>query len=381
VQSTADFRAGGVEHTLVFGAEAGRGTSDAGGCGTSPSDLSACDPASFLASENSTRRDDLAVFIQENAHLGGGVTLLAGARWDRSRYGYQESVPDPSNDSDRTFSETSWKGGIAWNGSGAIGLYANYGESFQPPTVEELFAFPGFGSNPDLEPVSARNYELGLRGALTGAAAASTPGFDYALSVFRTNLANEIIFTPRPTPQDPYAGTNENVGRSYREGVELTAGWRPARWVAVTAALSWTRARFVCSSADPPGSARCAASPDAPGGNEVPLVPDHRYAVAATFSATRDLDLRLELLQVGSQVLANDEANAVQRLDPYFVANARASWRASRRWELYAEVRNLLDEEYATRGIYAFDFSTFAGAVFVTPAPPRTFVAGAGFAF
>ena len=65
----------------------------------------------------------------------------------------------------------------------------------------------------------------------------------------------------------------------------------------------------------------------------------------------------------------------------YATMNAKLRWthRASARGHalsLFAECRNLLDREYATRGIYAFDFGTFSNAVFVTPAPGRRVFAG-----
>ena len=48
---------------------------------------------------------------------------------------------------------------------------------------------------------------------------------------------------------------------------------------------------------------------------------------------------------------------------------------------VFAELRNVFDEEYATRGIYAFDFSTFLNEVFLTPAPGRRFLGGVGWEF
>jgi hypothetical protein len=83
-------------------------------------------------------------------------------------------------------------------------------------------------------------------------------------------------------------------------------------------------------------------------------------------------------LYVGDQVLDNDAANAQAGARAYTVVNARLSWEralsrapASRagRIALFAEARNALDEIYATRGIFAFDFTTFTDATFVTPAP------------
>ena len=98
------------------------------------------------------------------------------------------------------------------------------------------------------------------------------------------------------------------------------------------------------------------------------------------------------------QVLSNDDANQQLRLDGYYVVDARLAWKpfdrtvsgaasgatsrpAIRSLELFVEGRNLADEQYATRGIYAFDFSTSANAVFVTPAPGRRWLAGGSATF
>ena len=96
--------------------------------------------------------------------------------------------------------------------------------------------------------------------------------------------------------------------------------------------------------------------------------------------------IRADVLYVGSQVLDNDPANAQPELAAYTVVNLRAGWeraigpsgRAGRTLGVFAEARNLLDEEYATRGIFAVDFSTstFTSAEFVTPAPGRRYLAG-----
>ena len=40
-----------------------------------------------------------------------------------------------------------------------------------------------------------------------------------------------------------------------------------------------------------------------------------------------------------------------------------------------------VDEEYATRGIYAFDFSTNLNEIFLSPAPGRRFLGGVGWEF
>jgi outer membrane receptor protein involved in Fe transport len=93
----------------------------------------------------------------------------------------------------------------------------------------------------------------------------------------------------------------------------------------------------------------------------------------------------VDALYVGSQVLDNDPGNTQEKLAAYTVVNLRAAWEralgagtGSRAGRLgfFVETKNLFDEHYATRGIFAFDFSTSVPADFVTPAPGRRYLAG-----
>jgi iron complex outermembrane receptor protein len=383
-QATAVIPAGRMEHAVTLGAEGASGTSDAVGCGTFSSDLTTCDPASFLNSDNTTRRRDGALFLQDSIRMTRTITFLAGGRWDDTSFDYRESVPNADNDQDRSFTSSSWKAGLTWNPSDAAGVYAGYGESFAPPTVEDLFAFPGFGSNPDLDPIDAANYEIGARGLLAGRGSSGggfAPSLDWEVSVFRTNLSNEIVFDPTPTPANPF-GSSVNGGESRREGLEVTGSWRVLRWLNATLAYASTRATFE----NGPNK-----------GNDVPLVPESRLSAATEFFLPRGVGLRVDFLHVGEQVLSNDDTNGQERLDGYYVVDARLAWKALdhagagaetggarpavRSFELFVEGKNLADQDYATRGIYAFDFSTSANSVFVTPAPGRRWFAGGAVTF
>jgi len=384
VQMTAVVPMGRMEHAFTAGLEGASGTSDAVGCGTFASDLTTCDPTSFLNSDNSTRRRDAAVFLQDSIQLTRTVGLLGGGRWDDTQLDYSETLPDAGNDQDRSFSDVSWKAGLTWNPLDALGFYASYGESFTPPTVEDLFSFPGFGSNADLDPIDAENYEVGARGLWAGRGSASTdflPSFDWSASVFVTNLSNEIVFDPTPAPGNPF-GRSVNGGESRHQGAELSGSWHITRWLHAGVAYALTRATFENGPND---------------GRDVPLVPESRLSETTQFILPRGIGLRVDFLHVGEQVLSNDDANQQQRLDGYYVFDARLAWKpfdrtgaaraagaprpAVRVFELFVEGRNLGDEEYATRGIYAFDFSTGANSVFVTPAPGRRWFAGANATF
>jgi len=117
----------------------------------------------------------------------------------------------------------------------------------------------------------------------------------------------------------------------------------------------------------------------------VPLVPKQRFAAGIDAGLPAGFSLRADGLYVGDQVLDNDAANAQPELPAYTVVNLRLSWErafsksaGSRAGRIgaFVEARNALDEIYATRGIFAFDFTTFTDAAFVTPAPGRRYLLG-----
>ena len=97
--------------------------------------------------------------------------------------------------------------------SGGTGLYASLSQSFLAPTVTQLFAFVGFGSNPDLDPQTSTGLEIGIRQEI-GSSGSLTA------NLFRIEIDDEIQFVYT----DPafFLGQNENIGRTRREGFELT---------------------------------------------------------------------------------------------------------------------------------------------------------------
>lgn len=350
-------------HDLTAGLELLDGETDAAGFSTPPANLGRIDPAA-LSSDNTAKRQTRALYLQDSWSAAAAWTVSAGLRFDDDEVGYEERSPDPSNDASRTYSELSLRAGVVWAPAASWELYAAYGEAFLPPTVEELFSFPQFGSNPDLDPEDSSSLELGLRRRWRDAS------LDAAL--FRIDTVDEIVFDPA-SQVSPF-GANVNVGETRRQGLELAADARPAQRLHFFASVTLTDAEF---------------SGGANRGRSVPLVPDERVAAGVDWSLAKGVELGSRVLYVGEQVLDGDEANARDPLDAYTVLDARLTWRpsagsasaAARRPKLFLEATNLLDEEYSTRGIFAFDFSTFENTVFYSPAPGRRLMAGVEWAF
>jgi iron complex outermembrane receptor protein len=355
VQVRYDGRLGSLENDLAFGVEWLHGETDSLGFSTPSSDLDAVDRDN-PSSDNTTTRETTAFFVQDTLKPTHRLALSLGARRDDDEIAYDERIPDPTIAGSRSFSETSLRGGATFRVSDPVSLFISYGEAFLAPTVEDLFAFPGFGSNPDLEPEDSRTYEFGAR--------ADFAKTHLELAVFRIDVENEIVFDPTPLPTDPF-GRNVNAGETRREGAELTARSHLASNLDGFATVTHMDATFQNGEAE---------------GNRVPLVPELRASGGFDLRLPRGFGVSADVLYVGSQVLDNDALNTQDELGAYAAVNARARYRfrTSRGHEIggFVEARNLLDREYATRGIYAFDFGTFSNAVFVTPAPGRRFFAG-----
>jgi iron complex outermembrane receptor protein len=349
---------GDRRNDLILGMEWLEGDTDAGGFSTTPDDpgtVNTSDPAS----RNRTDRRTGAVYLQETWSPGAEWTLTGGLRLDHDRVGYDEAIPDGSNADSRTFSELSLRAGATWNVASRLGLHASYGESFLPPTAEQLFAFPTFGSNPDLLPEDSRTWEAGLR-------ARWPRSVRLDVTLFLVDTTDEIIFDPDSALG--LFGANVNAGRSRRQGIEGSLRGRLSSRLDGFLNATWTDAEF----RNGPNE-----------GNRLPLVPRQRLAAGLVLELPAGVALRAEARHVGEQVLDNDEENGQERLAAYTVVDAKLTWSPAGlagartgRLLLFGEVTNLLDEQYATRGIYAFDFSAGADNVFLTPAPDRRFLAG-----
>jgi iron complex outermembrane receptor protein len=357
-QAVREFKSKYGSHLVAFGLEGLDGSTDSLGYFTSPTSPGTYDP-STPSSRNDAGATNSALFVQDTWTISPRWTVTAGARRDHDRTSYQESIPGTANGS-KTFSQVSFHAGGTWHPRDNVDVYASYGDGFLPPTPEQLYAFPGVWSNPDLQPEDASAYELGARGR-------SRAG-SLEAALFWTDTSNEIIFDPNILP----FGQNVNAGTTTRRGVEVSARGSLGRGVASFANVTYTDSFFTDGAND---------------GDEVPLVPNWRIAGGIDATLPRGFGIRADALYVGSQVLDNDPANQQPRLAAYTVVNLRVGWERSLgggsghnrgRLELFVAALNLFDETYATRGIYAFDFSTNTNEEFVTPAPGRRYLAGVG---
>lgn len=322
------------------------------------SEVTTASTSTFGPSKRSIDEDTYGLFAQDSLDVLPNLTLTGAVRYDVTKYGFSDELA-PVNNGDTRFNRVTPRAGLTYTPWDLVTLYANYGQGFRAPTTDELFAFAGLGSNPNLRPVTSRTYEAGLR-------LRPLNWLEMTGAYFLTDVQDEILFLPDPTGLT--FGQNQNAPESRRQGVEIGARLRPHERVDVQLNYSYTDARYTSQTV-------LFGSTINPG-DRVALVPLHRAFARVAVRPLDGLELSLDGQYLGSQVLLNNETNETPfRIQDSFVLNAQASY-AWKSFTLFLQGFNLTDAKYETYGIYAFDSRTFTNNVFLMPAPGINFLVG-----
>lgn len=324
-----------------------------------------------FANQDSTNEDSTGVYVQDTLHLTPRLILTGGVRYDYDQIGFEDNIT-PTNDGAKQFSRTTTRGGITYLVTPAASVYFNYSEGFRVPTFLELFSLGPFGSNPNLQPVTTQNYEIGARTAI------STWG-EAAVALFQIDARNEILFTCQLCDFSFGDGQNRNVEKTRRRGIEGTFKARVNQYLDGILNYTYTQAEY--RTAFNLDSARTVQV-----GDTLPQVPKNRLSFTANAHPVDGLTVSLIGLYVSSQFYLNDESNVQPKLPGYFALNSRISYERrvpGGRLTGFFMINNMLDQTYSTSGIMAVNVLTGGGALeqFVVPAPGIAFYGGLSYRF
>ena len=247
--------------------------------------------------------DAVNVYVQDRITSGPHSGLLALGYTDHETAG----------------SELTWNAeyGYAFNDQ-RTRVYALAGSGFRAPDATDRY---GYGGNPDLKPERSRNYEVGVKHALS-------PRQSLTLSAFHTDIDDLIDFTV--LSYDPFEGINQNVAEARIKGIEAAWAFTGSLW----------QARVEAIYQDPRD-----------------LSDDSLLLRRAQESLTVGLTRALGPVLLGLDVLATGDRKDFgfpqdTTLDGYVLANLTAEWRATPSLSLIARIENLLDEDYELASTY-----------------------------
>jgi outer membrane receptor protein involved in Fe transport len=374
LQLTSLARVAQFENRVTVGASADLGkarfTQDAQDAAFTP-DRGAVGISGFTrATDAQTRNRYYGLYFTDTLNLDKQWSLTASGRYNHAFVKIEDvSGTAPELNGEHTFTRFNPAVGVNYNPTKQLTAYASYNEGMRSPTPIELAcADPeapcklpnNFLADPALKMVVSKTLEAGLRGKFS-------PDTNWSAAVYRTELTDDIQFISSDGAA-VNAGYFQNVGKTSRDGLELTLNSRLDAW-STSLHYSYVNAKF--------GSAFEANSPtnstaDANGaiqvvpGNRIPGIPQHSVKARLAYDFGDTATLGTNLMYSSSVFARGDENNrdAGGQVPGYFVVNMDGRYEIAKGLEVFARVTNVFNKTYSNFAVLGENF--FAG-------PSRTF--------
>jgi len=236
----------------------------------------------------------------------------------------------------RSFSQASPKLGANLELTPAAHIYASYNQGFRAPGEGNLFR-AGQDATParartratdalELKPITAEQYELGLRG--------EAGGLSYDVTAYSLKKDNDILSQRDPTNQTTIATNN---GSTRHEGVELGLGKAFGKEWRLDIAYSYARHTYETWITNPFTGANL-------NGNEIESAPRRLGNTRLTWTPATGTTAQLEWVKMGSYWL---DAGNTGKYGGHDLWHLRASHRLSKGLSVAARIMNLADKRHA----------------------------------
>ena len=323
-----------------------------------------------------------ALFWRETVTLWDRVIPYVGMRheFDRAR---TNDVRTPTDNISRHWNGQTVSTGLTVKPLKFADIFVNYSQGFRVPNGDELAPFSGtIAAN--LVPEKSNSYEAGTRLRYKDQAA-------YKFSYFLTDVDQEIVFDSNAISNSAPFGTNINIGRTRRYGIEQRLDFHPLREIDLYGSYTWLRAYV--------GETSSTNSPV--DGRSLGQIPENRFTLGGMLTPFKRWGEPLDGLRLGmdgifsgrqhpasyesaSQTTLNRTGGAGHWIKAYSVWNFILSMNY-RKKEIFFKVNNLFNEKYYSRAVNATSSGTNiypAGTyTFVDQGAPRELVLGTRWEF
>jgi iron complex outermembrane receptor protein len=281
-------------------------------------------------SDETIHQTGVGVFALDRLELGGRWGAILNLRYDRVGNRLMDHLQTGGVDlsGDASFERVTGRVGLTYAAAREVHLYANVGQGFLPPAIEELANNPAQlgGFNQDLSAALSRGEEVGARGML---------GTRMAFDVSLFHLNTEKDFDRYRVPARPLETFYRNVGSSRRFGGEAYVSWTPVALVALQAAYTYSHFQYTNTT-----SAYGDIS-----GHWLPNSPEHQLVVDVQLVPVTPISVGLTSETRSAWYV--DPTN-VARVDGYTLWHARAAYRlpGPSGLEVTAAVHNIFGTQY-----------------------------------
>jgi len=323
------YQLGGSGNELIVGADLADWNYDSIRA-TSPATTGT--PSAHILAKQSNR----ALYAQNTTQLGADTKMTLGIRSQQVDYQASDTVnPAAYASGNQGRTANAYELGLRQNLNQDLSLFGRIGRSFRIATVDEIFdqygvcdpiTFICSSKITILEPQTSQDSEAGID--------YKSGNNKVRAALFQMNLNNEIHY-------NAITYTNMNLSPTRRYGLELEGTHNYTGALAVTAAYSYTVAKFREGIY---GGINVS-------GNDIPLVPRQRLALSSSWKVSEKTTLSGNAVYVGEQHFDNDQANTFgQKMPAYTTVDMKLSHREGS-WLLGAAVNNLFNRQYFTYGV------------------------------
>ncbi len=305
--------------------------------------------ADALSQEWDITAEGTSPFFQFEISPTDRLRLSVGARRDEIKYsavGYKNSFDRFTGaltgttyyDDSKTFTNTSPKAGVTFELNEDNSLWFSYGEGFVVPSRTYLFVGGGYGRdtidpNPNLEPETAEDFEIGLRGDVS----ILDRNLSYDIALYRTEIEGMLV-------ADPDSDMYMNAGKVRIQGVETTLSFMPVADWRFDIAHTYADNEYLDFET---GS-------DDYSGNTLAYSPKHHLNARVTWMPIHGLSAELEMNHISEYYTSTTNDDPEGKADRPDLYNLRVSYKTGP-WSFWGHVLNLTDRKYAERVSYDTD--------------------------
>jgi outer membrane receptor for ferrienterochelin and colicin len=294
----------------------------------------------------------LGLYAQSSTRWLPWLRSIAGIRHDQVAARVRSSIAD--NSGSRQAHLMSPKLSLVFGPWARTEFFAHLGQGYHRNDARGMTARVAARSG---DPVDAAVPLVRTRGAEFGLRSEWLPGLQTSLSVWRLDLASELVFVGD-------AGETEASGASRRHGIEFNNHWQARPWLLLDADLAFSQARFRSEQGEAPNA-----------GRHVPGAVRTVAALGATLTDFGPWSAQLQLRYFGPRPLIED--NSV-RSKGTTLAYLRVGHQLTRDVKVALDVFNLFnrrasDIDYFYTSRLSGEPATGIADLHSHPAEPRSF--------
>lgn len=287
----------------------------------------------FNSSDNTTKKNQ-AFYISGEYRLDA-LTLSAGWRDESVKYKFSPILaPFGATAADNKEDIDAFDIGANYRFDESLSVFANYNRAYQAPDIDRLFNFSG-GFNGFIEPAKAKTLNIGLNHI--------SQKNRLKLTVFRTNLENEIYVVPG-------IFRNTNIDKSHKYGVEVQDFYQFNQDLSASVIYNYTRA-IIDREDEGAGSFN---------NNDLPGVPKHSLVANLHYKFFEHAHLNLNHTWRSKAYAFNDFTNNFAfKQDSFQSTNIALSYQI-KNLTVFTAVNNIFDQENSIQvqdnAVYPVDF-------------------------